>query len=108
MKTKYLVFLLAALPLFAEPVTKTKRNVSKKTKDDIYAEAGISKEAQKGMRIDHIVPLEIGGSNDKSNLQIQAKERAAAKDVLENKLTRDVKAGRITKAQAEEQLRNFK
>lgn len=45
--------------------------------------------------VDHIIPLEIGGSNDLANIQIQPKSEAKSKDLIENRARKDYCAGRI-------------
>jgi hypothetical protein len=64
--------------------TSTIRNVSTKTKSAIYAEYHVSKSAQRGYVIDHLIPLEVGGSNDIRNLWPQPKPDASKKDTTEN------------------------
>lgn len=81
-----------------------KRNVPTSEKRAIYAEAGISKSEQKNYVIDHKIPLELGGSNDKSNLQPQPKADAKIKDQWENYLTREVKAGKMTQTDAQAEV----
>lgn len=45
------------------------RKVSSQTKDGVYSRYGIDKDqCSKGCKIDHLVPLSIGGSNKVSNL----------------------------------------
>jgi hypothetical protein len=48
--------------------------------------------------------LELGGTNKRSNLQVQTKEVGHRKDLLENQLTPDVKTGKITLHQAQEEI----
>jgi hypothetical protein len=48
--------------------TKTVHNVSTRTKHRVYVEYQIPKSAQRTYVIDHLVPLEVGGSNDIKNL----------------------------------------
>ena len=98
----------------SEPTTKTskpavvvpkeKRNVSKETKDKVYNQAGIPKQERKNYVIDHKVPLELGGSNAASNLQPQTKAQAANKDQWENYLTAQVKAGKMSLAEAQAEI----
>ena len=44
------------------------RNVPQSVKDEVYAEYGITSHSSGQYQIDHFVPLELGGSNDISNL----------------------------------------
>lgn len=54
--------------------TKKVRNVTESEKKKVYSEYGLSGNNQgfckgtQGCEIDHLIPLEIGGSNDISNL----------------------------------------
>ncbi len=82
-----------------------KRNVSNAQKNEVYREANIPKSEQKNYVIDHKVPLELGGSNDNTNLQPQPKAEAKVKDQWENYLARQLKAGKmsVSDAQAEVQ-----
>jgi len=50
--------------------------------------------------LDHIIPLCLGGSNDRSNLQIQPIDEARAKDDLEAQACHEVKTGRVPLATA--------
>ena len=44
------------------------RHVSESTKDKVYAEYGIAHHSPGKYEIDHLVPLEAGGSNQTANL----------------------------------------
>jgi hypothetical protein len=87
------------------------RNVTKSTKWKVCDEYGIArKECNKvNVEIDHLVPLEDGGTNDISNLWAQPRlPRPAAldKDILENKIKREVCAGRMDLPTAQHRLMN--
>ena len=66
--------------------TGTVRNVSSETKRRVCEEYGIAKEHCNGREyeIDHLLPIEVGGSNDIENLWAQPIDQARRKDVLEN------------------------
>lgn len=81
--------------------TSTQRHVSSATKSVIYDTAGIPKGRRRYWVIDHVIPLEVGGSNNRANLAPQLLADARRKDVTENKAHRDVCAGRITLADAQ-------
>ena len=64
--------------------SSTTRNVSTATTSHVYAEYGIAASQKRLYVIDHLVPLEVGGANEISNLWPQAKAEAKVKDELEN------------------------
>jgi hypothetical protein len=89
--------------------TGTIRNVTKSTKWKVCDEYGIARKDCNKVRveIDHLVPLEDGGTNDISNLWAQPRlPRPAAldKDILENKIKREVCAGRMDLPTAQHRL----
>ena len=57
--------------------------------------------------LDHIVPLCMGGSNDRSNLQLQTWPDAKLKDVDEGALCALVREHTLTCAEAQETMRNW-
>lgn len=68
---------------------KRTRNVSTATKNDVYAEYGITSRAPNQYEIDHLIPLGIGGSNDIKNLWPQPTDPRPGrleKDALEDEL----------------------
>ena len=82
------------------------RNVSDQTKDEVYASYGMSRDKEPcPCEVDHLVPLETGGSNDKKNLWPQSYTtqpwNAHVKDKLENQLHDDVCAGKMPLAAAQ-------
>lgn len=81
-----------------------KRNVPSSVKSQVYKESGIPKAERKNYVIDHKVPLELGGSNSRSNLQAQPKAEAKNKDHWENYLTGQVKSGKMTVGQAQAEI----
>jgi hypothetical protein len=70
-------------------------------KDEVYAEYGIAAGQRHRYRIDHLVPLELDGSNSIQNLWPQLIGASEAKDHLEETLHSMVCAGRITLAGAQ-------
>ena len=65
------------------------RDVSEATKDQVYAEYGVTSHVTGQYEVDHLIPLELGGSNDITNLWPEPAEPTPGfhqKDVLENKL----------------------
>lgn len=63
---------------------RTERNVSTSEKKEVFRRSGIPWSQRHNYIVDHIVALENGGTNDISNLQLQSKEAAKAKDKQEN------------------------
>ncbi len=60
------------------------------------------------MTLDHIIPLELGGSNSKENLQLVPEDIAAEQDKVENYLGAQLKRGVITKDQAQDLMVRYK
>jgi hypothetical protein len=80
------------------------RSVTTATKNKVYAEYGITTHPTGAYEVDHLISLELGGSNDIRNLwpeKYTGADNAHDKDKLENSLHADVCAGRITLAQAQ-------
>jgi hypothetical protein len=72
------------------------RNVSSATKDVVYAAYGIAThfDGTNG-EVDHLVSLELGGSNARSNLFPEAAPGSHQKDRLENALHDEVCSGKL-------------
>lgn len=106
--------------------TGTIRDVTESTKQQVYKIAGIPYGDRKlcslGYEVDHRISLEVGGTNDISNLQLQAyctKAQLApnfpahvlydahAKDQVENQTHAAICAKQITPAQGQSQLFNW-
>jgi hypothetical protein len=86
--------------------TQTVRDVPTSEKDQVFAEYGIDWSQRSGYEVDHIISLELGGSNDISNLfpeSYSIQYGARIKDKLENYLHQQVCSGKlpITLAQQE-------
>jgi hypothetical protein len=78
--------------------TKLVRDVPAAVKREAYAEYGRSKEKGKCCEVDHLIPLELGGSNRLKNLWPEPYDiewNARVKDQLENRLHAMVCAGEI-------------
>jgi hypothetical protein len=95
--------------------TKTVRNVPTRTKNQVFRLYGLlTKEEQesfchqkskRGCEIDHLISLELGGSNAVENLWPQQYGGSAEKkDRLENRLHRDVCKGLIPLEQAQKEI----
>lgn len=75
------------------------RNVSESVKRAVYASYGIVTRTRGQYEVDHLVSLELGGSNDIANLWPEAAQADAGfrqKDKLENALHRELCAGRLS------------
>ncbi len=79
--------------------TKKVRNVPQDVKNKVYAEYGITSRAPREYEVDHLISLELGGSNSIRNLWPQSyltqPWNAHVKDRLENKLHAMVVSGQI-------------
>jgi hypothetical protein len=78
------------------------RNVTESERDQVYAEYGRSETP--GSELDHLVPLELGGSNDIKNLWPQPNKPRPGdheKDQLENTLHKLVCKGEMPLADAQ-------
>ncbi len=90
--------------------TKTVRSVSASLKKKVYTEYGINYPQPTGSyEADHLVPLELGGSNDISNLFPEAKDPEPGfkeKDLVENYLHNEVCAGKLPLDIAQKEIAN--
>jgi hypothetical protein len=87
--------------------SQTVRNVSTSEKDAVYTEYGIASHTAGEYEVDHYVSLELGGSNDISNLwpELAApKPGFHEKDKVENYLHDQVCRGQIALADAQHEI----
>ncbi len=88
--------------------TQTVRNVSTNLRKKVYAEYGVSyPQARGAYEVDHLIPLELGGSNDIPNLFLEAAKPTPGfheKDLVENFLNQEVCAGRADLARSQYQI----
>lgn len=80
------------------------RNVSDDLKDQVYAEYGIATHSPGQYEVDHLIPLELGGSNDIANLFAQPADPRPGfheKDQVENWLHDQVCSGAMLLADAQ-------
>lgn len=80
------------------------RNVPTSEKDQVYSEYGIASHYAGEYEVDHLVSLELGGSNDISNLWPEAASPTPGfhqKDQVENYLHSKVCAGTVSLQQAQ-------
>ena len=67
-------------------ITKDRRRVSKGKKNRVFAAYGIEQADRSLYNVDHLVPLDIGGSNEERNLWPQLERDAKFKDQCERKV----------------------
>ena len=83
---------------------KSVRNVPQSEKNQVYAEYGITRHTAGEYEVDHLVSLELGGSNDISNLWPEAASPQPGfheKDKVENYLNSQVCSGAISLQEAQ-------
>ncbi len=83
------------------------RNVPESVKKQVYAEYGITSHFSGEYEVDHLISLELGGSNDIGNLWPEAAEPRPGfheKDQVENFLHKQVCDGKITLDRARYQI----
>jgi hypothetical protein len=74
-----------------------RRAVSYRVRDHVYLAYGIPRGRRNGLyRIDHLIPLELGGSNRVSNLWPQPYADSKIKDRMEGQLHEAVCSGRMS------------
>ncbi len=84
------------------------RAVPAKVKQQVYREYGIRKHQPGEYEVDHLIPLELGGSNHIANLWpelYQGPHNAHNKDKLEDFLHQQVCAGNVSLEQAQQQIK---
>jgi hypothetical protein len=88
--------------------SRSVRDVSVETKRQVYAEYGLSyPQAPGAYEVDHLVSLELGGSNDIANLWPESAQPAPGfhqKDGLEDWLHDEVCSGALTLATAQQEI----
>ena len=88
--------------------TKTVRNVPQALKEQIYRSYGVTSRQSGEYEIDHLISLELGGSNSARNLWPESYKtqplNAHIKDSLENRLHALACSGKITLQQAQQAI----
>jgi len=87
--------------------TKTVRNVSESVKSAVYKEYGIIRHTTGQYEVDHLISLELGGSNDIANLwpeQSTSTPDSLDKDKVENYLHKQICDGKMTLKEAQEAI----
>ncbi len=83
------------------------RNVPPEEKDQVYSEYGIASHSPGEYEVDHLVSLELGGSNDIANLWPEPADPRPGfheKDQVENYLHDQVCSGKISLQQAQTEI----
>ncbi|HVB75101.1 MAG TPA: HNH endonuclease [Ktedonobacteraceae bacterium] len=83
------------------------RNVPASEKDQVYAEYGITHHSAGQYEVDHLISLELGGSNDIANLWPEAASPTPGfhqKDQVENYLHDQVCSGGISLREAQNEI----
>ena len=70
--------------------SKSVCNVPQSEKNTVYLEYGTRRHSPGSYEVDHLISLELGGSNSIKNLWPEKQPGARSKDKLENSLHRDV------------------
>jgi uncharacterized protein YceK len=86
---------------------KSVRNVPESEKNQVYAEYGIKSHTPGQYEVDHLVSLELGGSNDIANLWPELaspKPGFHEKDKVENYLHSQVCSGAVSLQQAQQEI----
>jgi hypothetical protein len=84
--------------------SKGVRNVPQSEKNKVYLNYGIRRHSPGSYEVDHLISLELGGSNSVKNLWPEKQPGARSKDKLENSLHRDVCDGTISLRTAQRRI----
>lgn len=87
--------------------SSTVRNVPVSEKNAVYVEYGIANHIAGEYEVDHLISLELGGSNDIANLWPEAANPMPGfhqKDTFENKLHAEVCAGTMSLGEAQKEI----
>jgi hypothetical protein len=87
--------------------SKSVRNVTQKTKEQVYASYGVTTRLPGQYEVDHLISLELGGSNDISNLWPEIDNPRPGyheKDQVENYLHDQVCKGKMSLEEAQLQI----
>ena len=79
--------------------SRERRRVADEVRARVFASYGIAPSRRRLFELDHLVPLELGGSNEARNLWPEPWEDAHRKDRVENRARRDVCAGTFALAE---------
>lgn len=87
--------------------TKTVRDVPLSEKEEVFAEYGIPYSLHSNYEVDHLISLELGGSNSISNLWPEnsiMENGSLVKDKFENYLHEQVCSGKMPIAEAQKEI----
>ncbi len=87
--------------------SKSVRNVPSSIKEQVFASYGITSHRPGEYEVDHLISLELGGSNDISNLWPEVAEPRPGyheKDKVENYLHDEICSGSITLQEAQQKI----
>jgi hypothetical protein len=87
--------------------SKSVRNVPESRKQAVYRSYGIRRHRPYEYEIDHLVSLELGGSNSQRNLWPEKQPGAKSKDEIENALHQRVCEGILSLHSAETKIRHW-
>lgn len=91
---------------YQEKIAVCKRKVTDATKAAVYNSYNVPQVERKEYTVDHLVPLSMGGSNNKLNLWPQHRSISTAR--LESELYKKLKGGEIKRSEAVDQLLKVK
>ena len=98
------IFSATAAQVCVPGYSSSVRNVPESTKNAVYAEYGIASHTTGQYEVDHLIPLELGGSNDIANLWPEPANPTPGfhqKDMIENSLHSKVCSGDMSLATAQ-------
>ncbi|HEU4587149.1 MAG TPA: hypothetical protein VFS11_00770 [Gemmatimonadales bacterium] len=99
---------VAAADICVPGYSRKVRNVPSSVKRDVYRSYGINAPPPRRYEVDHLISLELGGSNSERNLWPESYEtqpwNAHRKDELENELHRRVCAGKLDLGTAQHEI----
>jgi hypothetical protein len=96
------------VPGYATAARVAAGRVSTDKANRIYKRDGRTRVKGVCCEVDHLISLELGGTNDLANLWTQPWAEAKAKDQLEDTLYRQMCAGIISLSEAQRDVRNSK
>ena len=94
-----------------QKITKVTNGTVMVERMSLSASTAVKKKAganNPSMKLDHTIPLELGGSNDTSNLKVVTTSEWSSYTKVENALGSALKAGKISKNEAQSLIKKFK